>query len=399
MKTTLLNSGLGLPRPGIDAAPAGAASPSPDNDGDGAVGEFLALLKGDAETPQPAKSASSARLEKPKPRKQDDGGAEEKIDVDIAVNPFAAAPRLTPGEFGAAANADQPTPDPYEELSATDAPRARGPVDKDNRRNLFIGDGVDAEADISLEDEFGTDPIAGRQIEHGRRSGDVESDADEGDRAILKAIQRSASGDAPSHARAPDLNDGDGPSYKQPPDFMPGPSSDEGDARSLDQNAMALKVVGLAAQSAETAALSKTAASQAPQLVQTAPNTNKFTISTIAREDDNVLQVRLDPPDLGKITIEFSNFGGANVKAIVTADLPGTLDFLRRHADQLTFELSRHGFSGADLQFTDHSAKDSPAYGGRRNNVKSFQIETPQISLPAEAPIRAYYSTTYDRFV
>ncbi|MEO1468221.1 MAG: flagellar hook-length control protein FliK [Pseudomonadota bacterium] len=60
------------------------------------------------------------------------------------------------------------------------------------------------------------------------------------------------------------------------------------------------------------------------------------------------LAVRLDPPELGRLTIAL-DFDGAQVRAIVTAEQPAAADLVRRHADQLLQQLRNAGFDAATL--------------------------------------------------
>jgi flagellar hook-length control protein FliK len=81
-----------------------------------------------------------------------------------------------------------------------------------------------------------------------------------------------------------------------------------------------------------------------------------------AGADRNRIELRLDPPELGRVAIDLRLDDGA-VSASVSADRPETLDLLRRHADALQRELSGAGFDRATLSFGDRSA-DRGAPGG-----------------------------------
>ncbi len=59
----------------------------------------------------------------------------------------------------------------------------------------------------------------------------------------------------------------------------------------------------------------------------------------------------LAPEELGHLRMTISQDAG-DVRVMVSADRPETLDLMRRHADQLTAELRGAGFSGATLQFS-----------------------------------------------
>ncbi|MFN3613752.1 MAG: flagellar hook-length control protein FliK [Rubrimonas sp.] len=79
----------------------------------------------------------------------------------------------------------------------------------------------------------------------------------------------------------------------------------------------------------------------------------------IAARDGDRVELRLDPPELGRVSIGIQLEDGA-LRAVVAADRPETLDLLRRHADALQRELNASGFGRADLSFADHR-------GGGRN--------------------------------
>ena len=65
------------------------------------------------------------------------------------------------------------------------------------------------------------------------------------------------------------------------------------------------------------------------------------------------IEVRLDPPELGKVKIEFNLETTDAVKATVTSERPETLEHLKRHVDALADELKRAGFAQVDIEFSD----------------------------------------------
>lgn len=183
--------------------------------------------------------------------------------------------------------------------------------------------------------------------------------------------------------------------------IFPATPGDPVDSRSVEPGSIDARLAGPAVSLPDTAfAARETAASphavQPPQLVSTK---HGFAVSAIVQSDADRLEVRLDPPELGKITIDFSNLGATGVKAVVSADLSATLDFLRRNSEQLLVELARQGLTGVDLQFADHPAKDGFAAGGRRGAERAIHFDPPPIEVQAEAPPPAFLSTAYDRFV
>ncbi|QPH53076.1 flagellar hook-length control protein FliK [Pontivivens ytuae] len=66
-------------------------------------------------------------------------------------------------------------------------------------------------------------------------------------------------------------------------------------------------------------------------------------------------ELRLDPPELGRLTVTLS-FTEDGLSALIAAERNETMDLLRRNAEHLARELSAAGFEGADLQFSDQSA-------------------------------------------
>jgi hypothetical protein len=71
------------------------------------------------------------------------------------------------------------------------------------------------------------------------------------------------------------------------------------------------------------------------------------------RHGEGKLEIRLDPPELGKVLIGFERDGGDLVRAVISADSPETLDLMRRHADVFQRALEAQGFENLDLHFAD----------------------------------------------
>jgi hypothetical protein len=71
----------------------------------------------------------------------------------------------------------------------------------------------------------------------------------------------------------------------------------------------------------------------------------------MARANEHRLEIRLDPPELGRVQIHLTPVDGG-VQAVVLADRPETQDLLRRHAGSLEQELCDAGFGTVSLDFT-----------------------------------------------
>lgn len=71
----------------------------------------------------------------------------------------------------------------------------------------------------------------------------------------------------------------------------------------------------------------------------------------IAGNGRDMIEVRLDPPDLGRVRIDFSVEGGDAIKAIIGADRSETLDHLRRNIADLEQQLKQAGFGSISFEF------------------------------------------------
>ena len=70
----------------------------------------------------------------------------------------------------------------------------------------------------------------------------------------------------------------------------------------------------------------------------------------IGRASDERVEIRLDPPELGRVQIHLTRHDGA-IQAVVLADRPETQDLLRRHAEVLARELGEAGYDNVSLDF------------------------------------------------
>jgi flagellar hook-length control protein FliK len=63
---------------------------------------------------------------------------------------------------------------------------------------------------------------------------------------------------------------------------------------------------------------------------------------------NGVVEVALDPPELGRVTLTMTPSDN-NMTVIVATDRAEILDMIRRHIDMLRAEFSAQGFSGIDF--------------------------------------------------
>ncbi len=71
----------------------------------------------------------------------------------------------------------------------------------------------------------------------------------------------------------------------------------------------------------------------------------------IAKLADGKVELRLDPPELGRVTISFSSTD-SGVSAQIVGEKQDIVDLLRRHAEIFSRELTKNGISGAALEFS-----------------------------------------------
>lgn len=108
---------------------------------------------------------------------------------------------------------------------------------------------------------------------------------------------------------------------------------------------------------------------------------------------ERVVEVRLDPPHLGRVRIEF-DFSGEAVRAVVSAAEPEALALLRRGGAGLARDLADMGYAGADIEYdqagdrADGAGRDEPA--GR-----AFALPVPT-EEPGPGPARARAAYLHD---
>ena len=104
---------------------------------------------------------------------------------------------------------------------------------------------------------------------------------------------------------------------------------------------------------------------------------------------DNRITVQLDPPELGRVAIDFRYDGHGSPQITVTADSPEALRQLRQmHADLLA-ALERNGVSGGDVAYRDGSQRHEAPHHDKENASQgsgATQSMQPAVSDSSEAP-------------
>ena len=73
------------------------------------------------------------------------------------------------------------------------------------------------------------------------------------------------------------------------------------------------------------------------------------------------MELRLDPPELGRVSIDFRFDGDNRITAILTADQPETASMMRRSLDILMRDLSAAGFSDVSLSMGNSGGQEKSA--------------------------------------
>lgn len=99
-------------------------------------------------------------------------------------------------------------------------------------------------------------------------------------------------------------------------------------------------------------------------------------VSTMTRAEGDKMELRLDPPELGRVLIQLHLRDG-EVSAMITTERAETADLMRRHMDVLARELARAGLAGAEMTFRsqgDSSGRgDHPTHAQPHNTTSSGQ--------------------------
>ena len=85
--------------------------------------------------------------------------------------------------------------------------------------------------------------------------------------------------------------------------------------------------------------------------------TAQLTAAVTAAPAERVIEVRLDPPSLGRVWIEF-DFSGDQVKAVVAASEADTLSLLKRGGHGLLRDLAGQGLGDVELAFREGAHPD-----------------------------------------
>ncbi|MGB0497871.1 MAG: flagellar hook-length control protein FliK [Rubricella sp.] len=105
-------------------------------------------------------------------------------------------------------------------------------------------------------------------------------------------------------------------------------------------------------------------AAQADRPTQPAPGPAPQIAHAIAitQPGQDRIELRLDPPELGTVTIELEH-GDQGLRAAITVERTETLELMRRLAEDLRQDLEDSGFAGASLHFSQRDRENGTSHG------------------------------------
>jgi len=126
--------------------------------------------------------------------------------------------------------------------------------------------------------------------------------------------------------------------------------------------------VATSAVQTSSAAVASTASAQLVAAIRTEPKSGD-------------IELRLDPPEMGRVRISLSVETADAIKAVLTVERPETLEHLRRNMNQFTEELRLAGFESIDVEFSeggDTDFDDEPALAGSESGLAASAEGAPK---------------------
>ena len=122
-------------------------------------------------------------------------------------------------------------------------------------------------------------------------------------------------------------------------------------------------------------------------------------IAAQAKDGTNRFEIRLDPPDLGRIDVQLNVDKQGNVTSHLVVDRSSTLDMLRRDAPQLQRALQDAGLkTGSDtLQFSLRDQGANAQSQQQQNFQNGGSTRTAQIVLPTDDVQPVQTASSYGR--
>ncbi len=171
--------------------------------------------------------------------------------------------------------------------------------------------------------------------------------------------------DLPDHAAPKQANDNVDTDILKNDNAPKGPAIDA--AKTPLPNTSAPQIFDMPASTAQTSVHSGEASLKTSQMIAALPQTST-SAHVLQSVTQNILQaqftqsglsIRLDPPEMGNVTIQFQFGSDGDVTAIIKSDVPETSSILRERADILQQSLKDSGFSSVNLSFEQNNNSNS----------------------------------------
>ncbi|OUS05728.1 hypothetical protein A9Q96_11045 [Rhodobacterales bacterium 52_120_T64] len=124
---------------------------------------------------------------------------------------------------------------------------------------------------------------------------------------------------------------------------------------------------------------------------QTAETKIVSQISTaISNTSSDTIEIRLDPPELGRVVISITQTD-SGLSATVTSEKAEISELLRRHAELLSRELSRSGFSEASLEFSHRDQQQNQSrFAGDTARFSTDSPEQTELTSAIEIALQSH---------
>ena len=90
---------------------------------------------------------------------------------------------------------------------------------------------------------------------------------------------------------------------------------------------------------------------------------------------ENAIEVRLEPEELGKLSIRFEGRGEAAQTAVVSVERSETLHFIRQNMALVEKMISEAGYSGADISFEQQADQNSSGPSQNQNENFTYTLD------------------------
>ncbi len=119
--------------------------------------------------------------------------------------------------------------------------------------------------------------------------------------------------------------------------------------------------------------------------------------SVVVNEAKDSIELTLDPPELGKVRIKFSDDGMGSVTALVSGERAETQTMLRNQSHLLSSLLQEHGLGESEITFSDWAENSNSSSEQKRSHLAEEPSEaTPLVAAHPSAKLTRYLKNGLD---